>query len=76
VVFHSGARFSRHHEVLLVFLVSLAGLAVNQAILYVCISRLAVGILPAKLLATGGVFLWNYHLRSRFVFASPRTAVS
>ncbi|HEY7579824.1 MAG TPA: GtrA family protein [Acetobacteraceae bacterium] len=76
VVFHSGARFSRHHEVLLVFLVSLAGLAVNQAILYVGISRLSIGILPAKLLATGGVFLWNYHLRSRFVFAGPRIAVS
>jgi putative flippase GtrA len=76
VVFRSGARFSRLHEVLLVFLVSCAGLAVNQAILYICISRLSIGILPAKLLATGGVFLWNYHLRSRFVFAGPRTAVS
>ncbi len=76
VVFQSGTRFSRHYEVLLVFLVSCAGLAVNQAILYVGISRLAIGLLPAKLLATAGVFLWNYHLRSRFVFASPRTAVS
>jgi putative flippase GtrA len=76
VVFQSGVRFSRHHEVLLVFLVSCAGLVVNQAILYVSISRLGIGILSAKLLATAGVFLWNYQLRSRFVFASPRAAAT
>jgi putative flippase GtrA len=76
VVFRSGTRFSRHHELLLVFLVSCAGLVLNQAVLYLCISRLSIGILPAKLLATAGVFLWNYHLRSRFVFAGRRTAVS
>ncbi len=72
VVFRSGTRFSRYHELLLVFLVSCAGLVVNQAILYACISRLGIGLLLAKLLATAGVFLWNYQLRSRFVFASPR----
>jgi hypothetical protein len=49
---------------------------VNQAILYVSISRLAIGLLPAKLLATAGVFLWNYQLRNRFVFAAPRNAVT
>ena len=76
VVFQSGARFSRHHELALVFLVSCAGLAINQAILYTCIARLSIGILPAKLIATAGVFLWNYLLRSRFVFASPSKAVS
>jgi putative flippase GtrA len=75
VVFHSGARFARHHELILVFLVSGAGLAINQAILYTCISRLLLAILPAKLVATAGVFLWNYFLRSRFVFADPRKAV-
>jgi putative flippase GtrA len=74
VVFQSGTRFSRHYEMVLVFLVSCAGLVINQTILYVCISRLAVGILISKLLATGGVFLWNYQLRSRFVFATPRSA--
>jgi putative flippase GtrA len=75
IVFQSGVRFSRHHELVLVFLVSCLGLAINQAILYACISRLSVAILPAKLVATGGVFLWNYLLRSRFVFASPSRAV-
>jgi putative flippase GtrA len=76
VVFRSGVRFSRYYEVVLVFLVSCAGLAINQAILYACISRLSIGILPGKLVATGGVFLWNYLLRSHFVFANPSKAVS
>lgn len=69
VVFQSGTRFSRNNEVALVFLVSTIGLAINQMILYICISHLAVPILPAKLVATCCVFLWNYFLRSRFVFA-------
>ncbi len=76
VVFQSGTRFRRSQELALVFLVSCAGLAINQAILYTCISRLAFPLLPAKLVATAGVFLWNYLLRSRFVFASPSKAVS
>jgi|KBSMisStandDraft_5_1062788.scaffolds.fasta_scaffold762242_2 putative flippase GtrA len=76
VVFQSGTRFSRRNELLLVFLVSCAGLAINQAILYVCVSRAAIGLMPAKLLATAGVFLWNYQLRSRFVFAAPRDAAT
>ena len=49
VVFQSGTRFSRRNELLLVFLVSCAGLAINQAILYVCVSRAAIGLMPAKL---------------------------
>lgn len=76
VVFKSGTRFSRNSEVFLVFLVSTIGLAINQAILYICISRLSVAILPSKLTATGCVFLWNYFLRSRFVFATRNKAVT
>jgi putative flippase GtrA len=76
VVFQSGARFSRHYEMLLVFLVSCVGLALNQLILYVCVSVLAIHLLPAKLIATAGVFLWNYHLRSRFVFSTSFSAAS
>jgi putative flippase GtrA len=75
IVFQSGARFRRHLELVLVFVVSCGGLAINQAILYACISRLSIGILPSKLIATAGVFLWNYLLRSRFVFAGPSKAV-
>lgn len=68
-VFQSGARFSRkHHEVTLVFLVSLIGLAINQAVLWVCIDRAHFALLLAKVVGTGVVFFWNYFARRHFVF--------
>ena len=75
VVFQSGVRYARHHEILLVFLISGVGLLLNQLILYLCvrtldIEPLATKLLTAKLIATACVFLWNYFMRSRFVFAA------
>ena len=67
-VFESGVRFSRHHEVLLVFAVSAIGLAVNQLVLYVAVGLLRFDVLLSKLIATAAVFSWNYMVRSRFVF--------
>jgi putative flippase GtrA len=69
LVFQSGARFSRkHHEVLMVFLVSLIGLGINQAVLWLCIERISVDPLIAKVIGTGVVFFWNYAARRHFVF--------
>ncbi|WP_295384887.1 GtrA family protein [uncultured Thiodictyon sp.] len=67
-VFDSGVRFASHHEVLLVFVVSAVGLAINQAVLWVLIQYTPVDVLLAKMAATGGVFFWNYGARSRFIF--------
>lgn len=74
-VFQSGARFSRkHHEIMLVFLVSLIGLAINQGVLWICIDHLHIESLLAKVAGTGVVFFWNYFARRHFVFKSvPRT---
>jgi putative flippase GtrA len=69
-VFDSGVRFKQSHEVTLVFLVSLIGLVVNQIILYAAIAYLSSNLLIAKLIATGGMFFWNYFSRSRFIFKS------
>jgi putative flippase GtrA len=72
-VFQSGARFSRkHHEVALVFLASLIGLAINQAILWICIDRARIDPLLAKVVGTGVVFFWNYFARRNFVFKPSR----
>lgn len=71
-VFVSGARFRRRHEVLLVFVVSAIGLAVNQAILAWGIESGGLDKLPAKLVATGVVFFWNYFARRVFVFGAVR----
>jgi putative flippase GtrA len=68
-VFQSGARFSRkHHELSLVFLVSLIGLAINQSVLWVCIDKAHIEPLAAKVVGTGVVFFWNYFARRHFVF--------
>lgn len=66
-VFTSGVRFGKRDEIVLVFLVSAVGLAINQAILFLLI-RAGIPILLAKVGATGTVFLWNYSARHQFVF--------
>ncbi|WP_250628511.1 GtrA family protein [Pinirhizobacter soli] len=68
-VFSSGARFSRrHHEFGAVVLVSLAGLAINQIVLWLVIERLHLDPLIAKVIGTGVVFFWNYGVRKRYLF--------
>lgn len=67
-VFQSGTRFARHHELLLVYLVSLIGLAVNQTTLYVGVEKLLIDMMYAKLFATAMVFFWNYGVRAHFIF--------
>ena len=71
-VFVSGKRFRQRWEMALVFAVSVVGLAVNQGILALCVERLGMGLLFAKLAATGTVFFWNYFARRAFVFGAVR----
>ena len=71
-VFESGARFVRHHEILLVFVVSAIGLAVNQLILYIGVEYARLNVIVGKVLATGVVFGWNYLARAHFVFRAPQ----
>ncbi|MGH7120957.1 MAG: GtrA family protein [Acetobacteraceae bacterium] len=67
-VFESGVRFRRHQEFALVLLVSVIGLAFNEAALWVMITAAGLARLPAKVIATGVVFLWNYNARQHFIF--------
>ena len=68
-VFESGIRFSRRHEVALVFLVSALGLLLNQTMLYILIDQQSLNVFLAKVLAMGVVFVWNFTARSHFVFS-------
>lgn len=70
-VFQSGIRFSRRNEVLLVFAVSIVGLAVNQIVLFALVSRFGVELMLSKVAATLTVFLWNFSARNYFVFRRP-----
>jgi putative flippase GtrA len=67
-VFKSGVRFTPNTELLLVFVISILGLAVNQAVLWLLISRALWDPLFAKVTATGSVFFWNYWARRNLVF--------
>lgn len=67
-VFKSGVRFQKHHEVLLIFLVSGTGLVINQLILWLLIENMSVNMLASKVTATTLLFIWNYGLRKTVVF--------
>ena len=71
-VFVSGKRFTPRWEMLMVFAVSAIGLAVNQAILLLCVDGWAFPLLAAKVTATGVVFFWNYLARRLIVFGAVR----
>ena len=68
-VFVSQGRHNRRTEIGLVYLVSLLGLALHQLILFWLVEHAASGLMTAKLIATGSVFLWNYLARKYYVFA-------
>ena len=70
--FESGVRFRRHYEFMLVILVSAIGLLFNELVLWVLIETAGLASLPAKVCATGIVFLWNYTARQNFIFRAAR----
>jgi len=74
-VFRSGSRFSKGHEMLLVFAVSAVGLLVHQVVLYCAVDILKFPLMAAKLSATGSVFFWNFGARRYFIFRQPTSLV-
>lgn len=55
-------------EFLLFSLIGLAGLALNQGIIYAGVEWLALGYEPAKLLSAGAVFCFNFGSRKLLLF--------
>lgn len=72
-VFESCVRNSKRSEVILVYVISAAGLLINLVVLYICISILHVEKIISKVIATGIVFFWNYFVRKYYVFNSNGT---
>jgi putative flippase GtrA len=68
IVFTAGARFTVQHEIILVFLVSLVGLALNQFALWLFYQVAGWNVLLAKCIATGTAFFWNFTARNSFIF--------
>ncbi len=67
-VFESGVRFTKRKEIILVYAVSLVGLAINQLVLYVIISHMENELMLAKLAATAILFAWNFFARNFIIF--------
>ena len=72
MVFSSGVRFARRHEVMLVFLVSAVGLAVNQSVIWIFYQLAGWNIWIAKCIATASAFLWNFTARNSFIFRDTK----
>lgn len=65
------ARRYRHsivRETILFFLVGLAGLMVNDAIILVAVARFSAPLIVAKILAAAGSFLFNFGGRKLLLF--------
>ena len=71
-VFVSGRRFARRWELVLVYLVSAVGLAINAAMLWAAVEAAHEPLVVGKLAATGSVFFWNYLARRFLVFGAMR----
>ena len=69
-VFVSGLRFRKRWEVAMVFAVSAVGLGLNQVILALGVEQAGLNLFFSKVIATGGVFFWNYFGRRVLVFGA------
>jgi len=59
-------------EFALFALIGLAGLALNQGILYACVELLALSYEPAKIVSAGLVFCFNFACRKLLLFTRPQ----
>lgn len=65
-VFH-GANAQTHRAKMLFFGSSIAGLGLNQLLMWVLVDLLCIYYMIAKLIAAGIVMIWNYILKRRAV---------
>lgn len=66
---------NKYWELLLFSLVGIAGLIINQFILWFCISYFSIYVLLSKVIAAIVVFFWNFFARRAFVFYTTTKAV-
>ena len=73
-VFDSGSRYQRGAEISLVFLVSVIGLGWNLLLMWIFTSPSILGLppLPAKIMASAIVTVWNYLSRKKWILNKKR----
>jgi putative flippase GtrA len=67
-LFDSTARFTKQNEILLVFLISLIGLAINLLFLFLFSSRFLLSLMGSKILASFFTLVWNFSMRNYYIF--------
>ena len=67
-LFDSTARFTKQNEILLVFLISLIGLAINLLFLFLFSSRFLLSLMGSKILASVFALVWNFSMRNYYIF--------
>ncbi|MDW8205031.1 MAG: GtrA family protein [Cytophagales bacterium] len=72
-IFGAGS-FSKSIEFISFFAVVLIGLGINQAAMYFWVEVFAFDYRIAKILALGGVIIWNFLAKKYFVFRRPKPA--
>ena len=68
LVFRGTQSQSLLREILSVYLASIVGLLLNLLIMFVLVQLLAVGKMPAKMIATVLVFAYNYLIRKLVIY--------
>ena len=72
-LFDSTTRFTKQNEILLVFLISLIGLAINLFFLFLFSSWFLFSLMGSKILASFFALVWNFSMRNYYVFKSPNS---
>ena len=67
-LFDSTARFTKQNEILLIFLISLIGLAINLLFLFLFSSRFLLSLMGSKILASFFTLVWNFSMRNYYIF--------
>ena len=67
-LFDSTARFTKQNEILLIFLISLIGLAINLLFLFLFSSRFLLSLMGSKILASVFALVWNFSMRNYYIF--------
>ena len=67
-LFDSTTRFTKQNEMLLVFLISLIGLAINLFFLFLFSSWFLFSLMGSKILASFFTLVWNFSMRNYYIF--------
>lgn len=67
-MFRNAAKSGTAGEIIGVYCVSGIGLLLNLFLMYIFVTKMSISGVPAKIIATGLVFIWNFISRKVFIY--------